>query len=136
MYANTPEAREDLIQEILYQLWKSFPGFRQASSLSTWIYRVAINTAIYQLKRHKKRPAITSWDEGMDETLSEEEAHSTNDYWQELHRRIGHLSLLEKSLILLYLEGQSHAEIADITGLTVSNVGTRLSRIRQKLKAM
>lgn len=133
VYTNRAEDRNDLVQEMTYQLWKSFDTFDQQSGLSTWMYRVAMNVAIYHLKAAKKRVPTVPIDEGLlnfrGGDKSEEE-----ERWKLLKQSIDSLNLLEKGIVILYLEEKSYAEIAEIIGLTASNVGTRLSRIKEKLK--
>lgn len=133
VYTNCVEDRNDLIQEITYQLWKSFDTFSGKSSLNTWIYRVAMNVAIYQLKRAKKKVPVVPLEEAFlnfhvpDNTGMEEN-------WQELKRHIDKLNLLDKGIVILYLENKSHEEIAGIIGISTSNVATKFSRIKEKLK--
>src|SRR5690606_16526685 len=116
-----------------YQLWKSFDSFNERSKLSTWMYRVAMNTAIYNLKSVKKR--INTISIGTEtERYAEVEDKSEKDKIRVLYESIQSLNLLEKGIILLYLEGKTHQEIAEIIGITPSNVGTKISRIKQKLK--
>jgi RNA polymerase sigma-70 factor (ECF subfamily) len=134
VYTNSTLDRDDLFQEIVYQLWKSFDSFRGESKITTWMYRVGMNTAISHLKKSKRSTvtlpltdAINLSASGLDE-LQEERLKL-------LHRYIQQLNTLEKGLMLLLLEGKSYQEIAEITGLTSSNVGTRISRIKKKLKS-
>lgn len=132
VYTNTTEDRNDLVQEIIYQLWRSFDSFNQQSALSTWIYRVALNVSITQLNKTKSRfttvPVETALFNLYDSNSGEEER------WLLLRQHIDLLNLFEKGIIILYLEDKSYEEISDIVGISVSNVGTRLSRIREKLK--
>jgi RNA polymerase sigma-70 factor (ECF subfamily) len=134
LYTNSYQDRKDLYQEIVYQLWKSFGSFNEKSKLSTWMYRVALNTAIYNLKQSKKRILTTTID------LETHRFFDNIDKYEEerirlLYKHIQMLNLLEKGIILLYLEGKSHEEISSIIGITISNVGTKISRIKEKLKS-
>jgi len=134
LYTNSYQDRKDLYQEIVYQLWKSFGSFNEKSKLSTWMYRVALNTAIYNLKQSKKRILTTTID------LETHRFFDNIDKYEEerirlLYKHIQMLNLLEKGIILLYLEGKSHEEISSIVGITISNVGTKISRIKEKLKS-
>lgn len=134
LYTNSLQDREDLYQEIVYQLWKSFDTFNEQSKLSTWMYRVAMNTAIYNLKSSKRKVNTIPIDfqtERFAEVLDKTEEEKI----KVLYEQIQTLNLLEKGIILLYLEGNSHQEIAPIIGLTTSNVGTKISRIKEKLKS-
>jgi RNA polymerase sigma factor (sigma-70 family) len=132
VYAYTGADQQDLYQEIVYQLWKSFPSFRHDAKPSTWMYRVALNTSIAHLKKEKRRADQLPFDE----TLLNRPA--TGDGLQGerielLYASIKELDRVEKGIILLWLEGKSYEEIASITGFSVTNVGTRLGRIRQKM---
>jgi len=134
LYTNSLHDNEDLRQEIVYQLWKSFDTFNEQAKLSSWMYRVAMNTAIYNLKSSKKQISTIAID---DRT----ERHAdVVDKWEEekeslLYESIRTLSLLDRGIVLLYLEEKSHKEIAEIVGISSSNVGTRISRIKEKLKS-
>src|ERR1700733_9846279 len=133
VYARDADDQKDLYQEIVYQLWKSFDAFRNESKLSTWMYRIALNTSITHLDREKRKgsrvPVSQAILERMDpdDSLMEERVSL-------LYAQIKTLNPIEKGLVLLYLEGKSYQEIAAITGFTPTNVGTRLARTRQKLK--
>lgn len=134
IYTQNEQDQKDLYQEIVYQLWKSFDSFRNESKISTWMYRVALNTAISQLNKSKKHSSNT----GLDRVILKQ----TDNYDAEFENRlkmvyehIYQLNILEKGLILLLLDGKKYGEISEITGLSVTNVGTRISRIKQKLKS-
>jgi RNA polymerase sigma-70 factor (ECF subfamily) len=133
VYTDDVADRDDLIQEIILQLWKSFDTFQQKASLSTWIYRVALNVALYQLKTAKRRVPTVSLNDKVHFTsefpLMEEDAP-----WKLLKTHIDQLNLLEKGLVILYLEEKSYEEIGAIVGISTSNVGTKLSRIKEKLR--
>ncbi|CAN5156957.1 sigma-70 family RNA polymerase sigma factor [soil metagenome] len=134
LYTNSLEDREDLYQEIVFQLWKSFGTFNEQSKLSTWMYRVAMNTAIYNLKSSKRKVNTIPIDfesERFADVLDKTEEERI----KVLYEHIQTLNLLEKGIILLYLEEKSHLEIASIIGITTSNVGTKIARIKEKLKS-
>lgn len=134
LYTNSLEDREDLYQEIVFQLWKSFGTFNEQSKLSTWMYRVAMNTAIYNLKSSKRKVNTIPIDfesERFADVLDKTEEERI----KVLYENIQTLNLLEKGIILLYLEEKSHLEIASIIGITTSNVGTKIARIKEKLKS-
>lgn len=133
IYTNSAEDRTDLIQEIAYQLWKSFDTFNQKSSVSTWMYRVAMNVAIYHLKSAKKKVQIVSLEPQFLD-FHEIENGEMEEKWQVLKYHINQLNLLDKGIVILYLENKSYEEISQITGISVSNVGTKFSRIKEKLK--
>lgn len=133
VYTNNHQDQQDLYQEIVFQLWKGFGTFRKEAKPSTWMYRVALNTAITQLKKHKRKPDTTPVDHLVFK-LPEQYDPGFEEKLKLLYASIRELNDLEKGLILLLLEGRKYDEIAAITGLSASNVGTRLSRIKLKLK--
>ena len=133
VYVDRQEDQQDLYQEIVYQLWKSFDSFRADSKWSTWMYRVALNTAISFLKRDSSGPKKVSSDR-LDNYKMEPFDPVMEERVEWLYKSIQDLSVVEKGIILLYLEGKSHLEISTITGFSTSNVGTRISRIKEKLK--
>lgn len=132
IYADNREDKEDLLQEIWLQLWLSFPRFRFQSKVSTWMYQVALNTALtYSRKsatrnKHLRNAAATP-------SLVDDE-NAQHEQERLLWEMIRSLQKAEKALILLYIEGISYREIAEITGDSENNVGVKLSRIRQRLK--
>lgn len=131
LYCSDTEDKKDLFQEIVLQVWKSRHSFRQESKLSTWMYRVALNTAITHFKKEKRLPQQVSMN-GIEvpELESDDEKESMV---KELLAAIENLDKMDKSVILLYLEEKSYEEISEITGLSKSNVGVRLNRIKTKL---
>jgi RNA polymerase sigma factor (sigma-70 family) len=134
VYANTKEDEQDLHQEIVYQLWKSFSSFRNESKLSTWMYRIALNTSIAHLNKEKRKGNYEPISEMM---LNESDINNflAEERVEILYAHIRQLSKIEKAIILLFLEGKTYDEIAEITGFTATNIGTRLGRIKQKLKS-
>ena len=133
VYTDTQEDQKDLYQEIVYQLWKSFDSFKGNSKISTWIYRVALNTSIAYLNKRKKKVQHVNLDFEL-LTIVDQKDTVMEERLQLLYDTIKQLNVIEKGLILLFLEGKSYEEIASITGFSSSNVGTRLSRIKKKLK--
>jgi RNA polymerase sigma-70 factor (ECF subfamily) len=135
IYARDEEEQKDLYQEIVYQLWKSFASFRHESKFSTWMYRIALNTSITYLRKERRKGNRVPIDQvvlnRMDHTDTE-----TEERLSRLYAQIGKLNVIDKALILLHLEGKSYDEIAAITGFTAGNVGTRLNRVREKLRQM
>lgn len=133
VYFDQEEDQQDLYQEIVYQLWRSYDSFDDRSKWSTWMYRVALNTAISFLKRDKSKPQKVS-SERLDNFKMEPFDPVMEERIEWLYKSIQELSVVEKGIILLYLEGKRHEEIASITGFSTTNVGTRISRIKEKLK--
>ena len=132
-YTKTTQDREDLINDIALELWKSFPGFKGDSKLSTWIYRVALNTSM-NYNRKRKNDLIFFSDikqtENVDWLIEQEDNFKTGI----LYQCIDDLNEINKSIIILYLDGNSHLEISEITGISKTNVGTRISRIKEQIK--
>lgn len=131
LYRDGIEDQEDLFQEIVYQLWKSYPGFKGASKVSSWIYRIALNTAIAVYRKSKIR--IDHYQE-FPEHIHPSDERSVSENEERLFWALRQLNDSEKAIISLYLEDFNYQEMADITGLSQSNVGVRLNRIKNKLK--
>lgn len=131
LYRDRHEDQEDLFQEIVYQLWKAYPGFKGESKFSTWMYRIALNTAI---AAYRKPKIDITYPEELPDHVHYAADTSSSENEQLLFRALRILSDAEKAVISLYLEDYSYQEIAVITGLTENNVGVRLNRIKTKLK--
>lgn len=132
-YADSSADFDDLRQDVWINVWKSLDGFREDSSIDTWIYRVTLNTCVSCLRK-RKRSVLTSPIDGIFPEPAEDEA---SDYMRErirvLHGLISRLSPLDKAIMTMHLDDRSNAEIAEVTGLTKGNVATRLSRIKSRL---
>lgn len=128
VYAYRQEDREDLFQEVALQLWRSVDAFRGDSALTTWIYRIALNTAMKWKGRE-----ITRQQRIEEETIIAESDQYENEQINWLYAQIGKLSKVDRSVILLLLEGFSYREIADIIGISESNTGVKIHRIKQQL---
>ena len=133
IYSRDREQQKDLYQEIVYQTWKSFDHYKKTAKVTTWLYRVGMNTAITQLNREKKNPMRMSISEVTIDFVDERESE-TEEKIQQLYAEIRKLGLLDRGIVFLFLEGKSHDEIAEIVGISTSNVGTRISRIKDKLR--
>ena len=133
VYTNNTDDKNDLVQEIIYQLWKSFDSFNQQSSLSTWMYRVALNVAIFQLKVFKKTVPTFPIDKQVT-NYRDTDTNENEERWKIFREQVETLNLLDKGIVLLYLDNKSYEEIAAIVGITKTNVATKLSRIKEKLK--
>ena len=131
MFSNDEDEVSDLFQETLINLWKGFESFRHESKLSTWIYRVAMNTCISADR--KKRKQGTKVPLSMNIDLYNDEDHETKQVRQ-LHERIQRLDLVDRALVMMWLEGMNYEEIAEVVGISVKNVGVKLVRIKEKLK--
>ena len=131
LYCKNRDDREDLAQEIAIQLWRSFPSFDERYRFSTWMYRIALNVAISFYRRENTHIRhIFSDNErllnAIDETASEPE------HMQALYQFIDSLDALNRALVLLYLDGNSYLEIAEVLGISETNVATKLSRLKKR----
>ncbi|OCW72372.1 RNA polymerase sigma factor [Elizabethkingia anophelis] len=132
MYLENQEDREDLFQEIILQLWKSYQAFEGKSQFSTWLYRVSLNTAITFLKRDKKRTDKNELHENID---IEDEQNTDKELQTEfLYKAVQELNPIEKALIFLFLEGQNYKQISENMGITEVNARVKLSRTKEKLQ--
>ena len=135
IYLKDAEDRKDLFQEIVLQAWRAYPRFENRADAGTWLYRVALNTAITHQRKSRKIKLLE-----IDDYSFEDMGHWDNEEDEEkykiLYSLMAELPALEKALLLLYMEDKSYQEIGDIMGISPSNVGTRLNRIREKLRKM
>jgi len=132
-YCRNPTDREDVVQEVALQLWRSRHRYDDRYRETTWIYRIAVNVAISfhrRGRRHQDRHLSIETDAL---TIAQAPSESGDDA-EVLRRALDGLGLLDKALVLLYLDGNDHASIADVLGISPSNVGTKLSRIRSRLR--
>lgn len=127
----TAEDRQDLFQEIVYQLWRSYPSFSGRSKPSTWLYRVALNTALTRLRKRYATPEHVALDDGL---LKVKRVIGVDDRHQLLQQAIGGLNAVERALVILYLDDLTYKEIADVLGISEVNVGVKLNRIKKKLQ--
>ena len=130
MYMDTRADREDLFQEILLNAWKGVQNFKGDAKFSTWLYRVALNTAISFFKKDKRQHQIVqsgciSFQEGFDDQMEQVQA---------MNKAIAELSAIDKALVMLYLENYSYQQIAEVMGITANNEGVKMSRIKIVLK--
>ena len=128
-YSHSDAEQEDLFQEVMLNLWKSFDTFRGESSRSTWVYRIALYTcmAYYRKKKRREKTLHESAREGVS---SPGEDGTRNEF---LTKALSQLNEIDRAIIILWLEERSYAEIASIIGISESNVGVRISRVKQKL---
>jgi RNA polymerase sigma factor (sigma-70 family) len=130
LYRETKEDREDLFQEIVYQLWRSVPGFNNRAKFSTWMYRIALTTAIAPFRKKNLQIVYTpELPEGQEGTTE----GRTGELQERLLEVIKRLDPADRAIILLYLEELSYKEIAEVTGITENNVGVKLNRIKNKI---
>lgn len=136
-YSRNAADRDDLVQEICLQLWRAFPRYDSARPFATWMYRVALNVAISEARRPHRSEAgrFEPLDDIHLETLgADDTAGREQEQLEALYALIGRLEPLDRALILLHLDDHSYAGIADVLGISETNVATKLSRIKQRLR--
>lgn len=135
-YCNNSEDRKDLVQEIVLQLWKAFPKYNPQFAITTWMYRIALNVSIsyYRQSKNQKNQTVSDNEYILQIAETPEFEDPKSEQLKLLHQFIGELKELDKALILLYLEGNKQDMIADILGISKSNVATKIGRIKTKLK--
>lgn len=132
-YAKTSHDREDLINDIALELWKSYPKFKGDSQISTWIYRIALNVSMNYKRRIRSDVSYFSESKEIEQKvwLTDNEDDTQTEL---LYQCIDELNEFNKAIIILYLDGNSYDEISAITGISKTNVGTRLGRIKEQIK--
>jgi RNA polymerase sigma-70 factor, ECF subfamily len=136
MYEHDGDARDDLFQEIVLQLWKSFPTFRGEAKITTWMYRIALNTAI---SGYRKRVKLVKTEDLQEIHFNMSDLHADDGHeenFQKLQRAIRQLSEIERAMIMMALDEVPYDEIAETIGITQNNVRVRMNRIREKLKKL
>lgn len=134
LYCDNNIDKKDLFQDIITNLWVSYPNFQNRSKVSTWIYRVSLNTAITWFRdfsRQSKRIEYRS----LIPNMTEEYDHSFNELYERLYQAINILGKIDKAVILLHLEDYSYDEIAEVVGISKTNVATKINRIKIRLKS-
>ena len=134
IYFRSQADRDENFQEILYQLWKSYPTLSDKAKIGSWMYKVAIYTSIVKIRKDSR----LSFPDKMPDNRSEgfEDMLHSNEEIEVLYLAIGKLSEIERAIILLYLEDKEYSEISEIMGISVSNVGVKILRIKEKLKEL
>jgi len=133
MYCDTKENQDDLFQDIILQAWHSYSSYKGLSKFSTWLYRIALNTAVTQLKKRNKQGIVAELN---NEALNipTHDTTETNERMQMLNMAIQKLSDVEKAIIILYMDEYSYKEMSEIIGISESNIGFKLNIIKSKLK--
>ncbi|HEY3402591.1 MAG TPA: RNA polymerase sigma factor [Ohtaekwangia sp.] len=135
MYENDRDARNDLFQEIVLQLWKSFPSFRGEAKITTWMYRIALNTAISGFRKQTRHIKTEDLQE-VHMNISDAWGDDQEENFQRLQWAIRQLSEIERAMIMMALEEIPYDEIAETVGITQNNVRVRMNRIREKLRKL
>jgi RNA polymerase sigma-70 factor (ECF subfamily) len=137
IYADSAEDFQDYFQEVVIQLWRSYRTFRGDSKASTWVYRVALNVCLSQLKLKKRRPDSSTLDMAPLHKLAQQSYDRTEEEQiSQMYAAIRQLRDVDRALILLYLENKTYEEIAEVLGISISNVGVRINRVKKKLNEL
>ena len=136
LYAPLGEERRDLFQEMVAQLWRAWPNFRSDAKVTTWMYQIALNTAISTLRRVKRGPLHTVLSDALTQLPQPGPDSPYAEEVPRLYRAIARLSDVEKAIALLYLDDLSYDEIARIAGITAGTARVKMNRIREKLRVM
>ena len=136
VYCHSDADRQDMFQEIVIQSWRAYPNFRGDSKFSTWLYRIALNTAISDLRKQQRRikvyyPETVPFELSNEPTNSEEE-----EQLQQLYKAIGQLGEIERAIVMLYLEDKSYDEMEEILGINQNNLRVKMNRIKEKLRKL
>lgn len=134
MYCHSAQDRQDLFQEISAQLWKAFPKFRNEARISTWMYRISLNTAISDFRKQRRRISIVS---GLPDNSTDIHEYSYREQQERLamlQQAVNHLSDIEKAIVILYLEEKNYQEMEEVLGISQSTLRVKMNRIKEKLR--
>ncbi len=136
LYTNNRDAHNDLFQEITIQLWKAYPKFRGESKFSTWMYRVALNTAITLYRKSKKQVRTQDYHDFIYKIKSDEYDHTQEQQLKLMYDALKQLGDIDKALVFLYLEDKDYSEISDTLGISEVNARVKMNRIKKKLRTI
>ena len=136
MYCSSEQDKKDLFQEVVIQLWGAYPRFRGDSKFSTWLYRIALNTAISDLRKQKKYITSVEPDRLPTEIQDIQYSKEKEEKLQLLYKAINHLTEIERAIVMLYLEDRSYDEMEDILGINQNNLRVKMNRIKEKLRKL
>lgn len=136
LYTDNRDAHNDLFQEITIQLWKAYPKFRGESKFSTWMYRVALNTAITLYRKSKRRVQTQNYETVLFKIKSNEYDETEEQQLKLMYNAIKQLSDIDKALVFLYLEDKDYTEISDTLGITEVNARVKMNRVKNKLRTI
>ncbi|WP_457616751.1 RNA polymerase sigma factor [Lutibacter sp.] len=134
IYTTNQEAHNDLFQEITIQLWKAYPKFRGDSKLSTWMYKIGLNTAITLYRKSKRSIKTQDFDSVLYKIEASDYDETEEEQLKLMYKAIHHLSDIEKALIFLYLENKNYKEISETLGISEVNARVKMNRIKTRLK--
>ncbi len=133
-YSNNEVDKQDLYQEILFQLWKSFPTFREESKFTTWLYQVAINTAIAGLRKEKKHIRTYEVSDFYKEIEDVNTGAGKEELCSAMYAAIEQLNKIEKAIVVLYIDGKTYVEMEEILGINGPTLRVKMNRIKEKLR--
>ena len=136
LYTNDRDSHNDLFQEITIQLWKAYPKFRGEAKFSTWMYRVALNTAITLYRKNKKRLDTADYESVIFKIKANEYDDTEEVQLKLMYKAVKQLGDVDKALVFLYLEDKNYTEIADTLGITEVNARVKMNRIKTKLRTI
>lgn len=136
LYTNDKDAHNDLFQEITIQLWKAYPKFRGDSKFSTWMYRVALNTAITLYRKSKRRVNTQSYESVIFKIKADEYDETQELQLKLMYKAVKQLGDIDKALVFLYLEDKDYTEISETLGISEVNARVKMNRIKKKLKTI
>lgn len=136
LYTNNRDAHKDLFQEITIQLWKAYPKFRGESKFSTWMYRVALNTAITLYRKSKKRLRTQDYDDFIYKIKSDEYDETQEQQLKLMYNAVKQLGDIDKALVFLFLEDKDYSEISETLGISEVNARVKMNRIKKKLRTI
>lgn len=134
LYTVDSDSHKDLFQEIVIQIWKSYPKFRGDSKFTTWAYRIGLNTAISLYRGSKRKITTVDWDISLQNIKYEEYDSEAENQLKQLYAAVRQLNDIEKALVYMYLEDKDYAEIAETLGISEVNARVKMSRIKTKIK--
>ncbi|MGE5106126.1 MAG: RNA polymerase sigma factor [Sphingobacteriales bacterium] len=136
LYGDSPMDKQDLFQEIILQIWKAYPSFRGESKFSTWLYRVALNTAISSYRKNKKAISTTGIDFLPVEVQDISYDFEKEEKLKQLYKAIAQLSEVEKAIVMLYLDDRTYEEMEEVLGINQNNLRVKMNRIKDKLRQL
>lgn len=136
LYTSNRDAHNDLFQEITIQLWKAYPKFRGESKFSTWMYRVALNTAITLYRKSKRRVQTQDFESVIFKIKADEYDPTEEEQLRLMYKAIKQLGDIDKALVFLYLENKSYSEISETLGISEVNARVKMNRIKTKLRTI
>jgi RNA polymerase sigma-70 factor (ECF subfamily) len=136
LYTDDRDSHNDLFQEITIQLWKAYPKFRGDSKFSTWMYRVALNTAITLYRKSRRRPPTRDYDSVIYKISAQQYDPTEEQQLKLMYSAIRQLGDIDKALVFLYLEDKNYSEIAETLGITEVNARVKMNRIKTKLRTI